>query len=170
MHSMNPHTFSRRALASLGAFAVTAALTVSAHEPASTEAGAVAPNPTASAGWRVYLDPETGEVTSTPSALQVQTLSERLDSKLESAALNRSSVGLEPFELRRGGRGVFLEGRYQSALRARFVDGRVEVECVDAGHDHASGVEHPAPDAGIAGERTVLSAPPASETIEWVER
>lgn len=94
---------------------------------------------TAKDGLRAYLDPETGELTSTPSREQVDALSKKLE-----PALERSSAGLEPFGLERGGRGVFLQGRFQSALVVRQIaDGTFELVCTND-PEHAAHAEPPA--------------------------
>ena len=112
------------------------------------------PSAPATAGWRVYLDPETGEVTSTPSAEQVEALAEEMRPKRLEQALSRSSAGLEPFALERGGRGVFLDGRFQSALVVqRRDDGSFALVC--------------AADAQ-AGEALAEPPPPANQ--QWVEK
>ncbi len=128
-------------------------------DPGATSEPVEAP---ATAGWRAYIDPETGELTSDPSPLQVKALSDRLE-----PALSHSSEGLESFELQLGGRGVFLQERFQSALRVQVVDdGGYEMGCAEAGHadagDSTSVHEH-------ASEQP-MPAPPVSTTVQWVER
>lgn len=119
------------------------------------------------AGWRAYVDPETGELTSTPSRGQVEALSEALRSReapksLESA-LSRSSAGLETFVLERGGRGVFLDGRFHSALVARrTADGGFELVCADDSGHAAAALGEPAP----AASRTASGGQP----VQWVEK
>ncbi len=136
----------------------------------STEASAVQTVP-APAGWRVYVDPETGELTSTPSPQQKRAVAEGLE-----APLARSSEGLEIFELTRGGRGVNLQNRFQSALRVRVgEDGKMEMHCVDAEHstfgehqhEHPEG-EHPDPATGAASPTPPVQ--PVTTTETWVER
>ena len=85
----------------------------------------------APAGLRAYIDPETGELTSTPSPEQVEALSKDF-----APGLNTSSEGLVPFALRSGGRGVFLQGRFLSALKVRSTgEGGFELSCTsDLGH------------------------------------
>ncbi len=86
------------------------------QEAAPTEAGLV-----------VYLDPETGEIIDEPHPEQAEALSEALK-----AMLDRSVEGLEPFALAGGGHGVFLAGRFQTALVAyRRPDGDFELQCAD---------------------------------------
>ncbi len=51
-------------------------------------------------------------------------------------ALNRSIEGLRPFELKNGGRGIHLEGRFQHALVARVKeDGSLEIVCINHPHE-----------------------------------
>jgi len=88
------------------------------------------------AGVRAFVDPETGRLTSTPTRaqLQSQVLMQR------SSALARSTSGLQPFALSRGGRGLNLQGRFQTAMRVeRGADGSFHVTCGDGhedGHSH----------------------------------
>ena len=131
------------------AFLATSALLA---ESPGEETETVAP---ARAGLRAYLDPETGELTSTPSREQVEALSEDVRSHALEKALSRSSAGLEPFALERGGRGIFLEGRFQSALVVRRRDdGGFQLVCAD--------------DAEHAGE--ALTEPPPAASPQWVEK
>ncbi|MEM7352510.1 MAG: hypothetical protein AAF657_17045 [Acidobacteriota bacterium] len=113
------------------------------------------------AGLRVYLDPETGKLTSTPSTGQVEALSTDL------APLGWTSEGLEPFALHTGGRGVYLQGRFRSALTVRVTEnGDYELRCVD-GPGHA----HPAADGPeMADPHELPPARPAQTAVEWVER
>ena len=93
------------------------------------------------AGLWAHLDPETGELTDTPSdkqrALQASDLS----------PLNQSSEGLETFVLEGGGTGVNLQGRFMNALVVhRNADGTMEYRCLDH-PDQAAGHSHEAPAA-----------------------
>lgn len=90
----------------------------------STQAPSAGDSP---AGLRAYVDPETGELTSTPSPAQVEHLNRALE-----LSMRWSGEDLEPFELRRGGKGVFLDGRFQSALVVRWSEeGAHEYRCVE---------------------------------------
>lgn len=109
-HSIPKLTFYRRLAGMLLALLITSALV--AEDQVSNGTSAASPE---AAGLRVYIDPETGELTGTPSPARVEALSKRLESPL-----SRSTEGLEPFELPRGGRGVFLDRRFQSALVVRL--------------------------------------------------
>ena len=72
--------------------------------------------------------------------------------------LSRSSAGLETFELASGGRGVHLQGRFQSALVVRRTDpGELELVCRN---DDSSETQHEHPTATPA---------PAAPT-EWAEQ
>ena len=64
------------------------------------------------AGVKAFVDPLTGELTTDPTAAQRQRLSAR-----STRAIERSVEGLRPFSLRRGGRGVYLQGRFKTSLR-----------------------------------------------------
>ncbi len=92
-----------------------------------------------SVGLRAYIDPETGELTSTPTAEQLEVFT-----KSSAPSLEFSSEGLETFLLQRGGRGVRIEGRFLSALKVRRnADGSMEVICEDPDHAAAGEtVEH----------------------------
>jgi hypothetical protein len=80
---------------------------------------------------RAYIDPATGELTTNPSPEQLQRTA-----LVPRAAFSRSMVGLRPFGLQRGGRGVNLQGRFQSALRVELgADGTFRTTCGDPAHD-----------------------------------
>jgi len=80
---------------------------------------------------RVIYDPETGEIISVPFR-ETGTLSVPL-----AKALTRSTEGLEVFELKNGGKGVHLDGRFQHALMVRVkADGSLEMVCTS--HSHAA--------------------------------
>lgn len=115
----------------------------------------------APAGLRAYVDPATGELTSTPSREQVEALNKSL-----AQTLSRSTVGLEPFDLPRGGRGVYLERRFQSALMVKLdANGEAAPVCVD-GPKHAA--------AGFALQDFApvepTLAPPPSGQVKWEEK
>lgn len=102
-------------------------------EPASaaSEAGA--------AGLVIYIDPATGELTTEPTAEQVEALHQTFEARHP-----RSTAGLVAFELEHGGRGVFLGNRFQSALVARpRADGTFELRCAD--HPVEADVDPPPP-------------------------
>ncbi len=81
----------------------------------------------AAAGLVVFVDPQTGEITSEPSRAQIEALSSALKS-----SLSRTDEGLEPFDLAGGGRGVYLGGRFHAATVVRQgPGGTVTLECVD---------------------------------------
>jgi hypothetical protein len=84
-----------------------------------------------SAGVRAFIDPTTGELTANPSPEQLRRMA-----LAPRAALSRSMVGLRPFELGGGGRGVNLQGRFASALRVQVAtDGSFHMTCGDPAHD-----------------------------------
>ena len=92
-------------------------------------------------GIRAVVDPRTGQVTANPSRAQLQALA----LTRRSAALSRSTVGLRPFDLSRGGRGVNLQGRFDSALRVeRSADGSFHVTCGDPAHGEGPHSHQPA--------------------------
>jgi hypothetical protein len=98
--------------------------------PAQPSAEEAAPSATAAtaatAGARAVIDPATGKLTSNPSQAQLQQMA--LASR--SAASSRSMAGLQPFELRHGGRGVNLQGRFNTAVRVeRLADGSFHMTC-----------------------------------------
>ncbi len=113
--------------------------------------------PAAAAGLTVFIDPETGAITDQPSAEQRAALNEAVKSLHSSlsSALSKSTEGLVAFELRHGGHGVYLDGRFQSALILRpRADGSFALGCADH------------PDEVV--EMLATPAPPAA--TEWVER
>lgn len=83
-------------------------------------------------GLRAYLDPETGELTSSPSPAQAEILQEAFE--LSSSSL--SNENLRSFDLRSGGRGLFLAGRFQSSLVMSWSEnGAHEFHCVEGYRD-----------------------------------
>jgi hypothetical protein len=103
--------------------------------PTGTNTAAAAP----AAGLRAFIDPATGKFTTTPTRAQI----DRLALEARSATLSRSVSGLRPFELSRGGRGLNLQGRFQTALRVvRGADGRLYQTCGDPAHDHTTNPHH----------------------------
>ena len=86
---------------------------------------------TATRAIRVIYDPETGEIISVPFR-ETEVLSAPL-----AKALTRSGEGLRVFELANGGKGVYLDGRFQHALMVRVKpDGSLETVCTS--HAHAA--------------------------------
>jgi hypothetical protein len=75
---------------------------------------AVVKDEVAGSSLNAYIDAETGELTSTPSAEQLEL---QFSPELENA-LNRSSVGLVEVVLPDGGVMVDLQGRFRSAVFA----------------------------------------------------
>lgn len=76
---------------------------------------------------KVIVDPETGEIISVSIRQQTGTLSAPL-----AKALTRSTDGLRVFELANGGKGVYLDGRFQHVLMVRVKpDGSLETVCTN---------------------------------------
>jgi hypothetical protein len=97
---------------------------------------------------RAFIDPATGELTANPSPEQLRRMA-----LAPRAGLSRSMVGLRPFELDSGGRGVNLQGRFASALRVQVApDGSFHMTCGDPAHD---GTPH-------SHDRADSSPPPAA--------
>jgi hypothetical protein len=118
-----------------------------ASEAASTEVAAD-PSVTATAGMKVYIDRETGEITSTPPREQTKALSAPL-----AIALSRSTEGLVVFDLPNGGKGVYLKGRFQHALTVRVKpNGSLETVCMNHLHK-AEDLFHGEPVGGDAEPR-----------------
>jgi hypothetical protein len=93
-----------------------------------TEAPAAETYPTRAI--RVIYDPETGEIISVPFR-ETGILSIPL-----AKALTRSTEGLVVFELKNGGKGVHLDGRFQHALMVRVrPDGSLETFCTNHSHE-----------------------------------
>jgi hypothetical protein len=141
-------------------WAATLAITASAlggfaAVAAAESAAPVAVEATASAsGLRVIRDPETGRLVSNPSAEQLQALALQPRRVIE-----RTVIGLRPFELDRGGQGINLQGRFASALRVRVAaDGTFETTCGDpqhapGAHEHGKPVRLAADDSRRAPEK-----------------
>jgi hypothetical protein len=78
---------------------------------------------------KVFVDPETGEIISVPLR-ETDVLSAPL-----TKALTRSTDGLRVFELADGGKGVFLDGRFEHVLMVRMKpDGSLETLCTNSSH------------------------------------
>ena len=89
------------------------------------------PAPIPAAGLRAFIDPATGKLTSNPTRAQL----ERRSLQARTATSSRSVIGLRPFELGRGGRGLDLQGRFQTSLRVeRGADGNLYQTCGDPTH------------------------------------
>lgn len=88
--------------------------------------------PVTAAGVRAFIDPATGELTASPTQTQL----EHRALQARSSSVSRSVIGLRPFELSRGGRGLNLQGRFQTSLRVeRGADGNFYQTCGDPAHD-----------------------------------
>lgn len=97
--------------------------------PDSTGSEIAEPAAVPSAGVWGFLDPITGEITSSPSPEQIEALL-RL-SRSRRSALSRSGAGLRVFPLDGGGIGIDLEERFQSATVIRLApDGTQTLDCV----------------------------------------
>jgi hypothetical protein len=152
---------------SLQSLKLVAAVTLLANGAAAAFAGETATNVATAdpappaAGVRAFIDPRTGQPTSSPSPEQLQ----RLSVQARAATLSRSVEGLRTFELQRGGRGLNLQGRFQTALRVeRAADGSFRASCGDgetiAGanahqHHHHADIHHASgsPSSELASER-----------------
>ena len=100
---------------------------------------AIAPLPpqssVASAGMRVSIDPDTGELREPTASEQASLQAPETDS------LSRSSAGLISEELGDGTVRVNLQGRFQSVARVKVgPDGKLHTECAPG--EHASGEGH----------------------------
>ncbi len=85
-------------------------------------------------GLWIFIDPETGQRMATPSPKQKARL------RKFATALNKSDLGLEPFELEGGGQGVRLNGRFQHAMVATVNDdGTIAFHCSDHGDENHAG-------------------------------
>ena len=79
---------------------------------------------------RVIYDPETGEIISVPFR-ETEVLSAPL-----AKALTRTAEGLRVFELANGGKGVYLDARFQHVLMVRVkADGSLETVCTNHSHE-----------------------------------
>ena len=108
-------------------------------------------------GVRAFIDPTTGELTTNPSPEQLRRMA--LASR---ASLSRSMVGLRPFALARGGRGVNLEGRFDSAYRVEIgKDGTFHMTCGDPAHAETPH-SHDADTAVLSTPNADASAPTAA--------
>ncbi len=139
-------------LALVAAFPIAAQTTPPHSEETSVKTDASPSEAAPLTGLRAFVDPETGELTSTPTRQQIEQL-ERLIAQRAlidaETPLSRSSAGLETFALANGGRGVHLQGRFQSALVVRRTDhGELELTCRDDAsetpHEHRAGAPAPA--------------------------
>ncbi len=138
----------RQTAAWLVGLALAAALPAAAEDPVEETAAAdrQAVKDVTQTGLRAFIDPDTGELTSTPTRRQIEELQQAIRQQAMAdfdGPLSRSGLGLEPFELATGGRGVYLRGRFQSALVVHRLDGG-ELELVCRGDASATEHEHPA--------------------------
>lgn len=107
--------------------------------PSTAASAAVAPS-----GLRAVIDPVTGRLTANPSPEQ-----RRLLALAARSSLSRSLVGLRPFDLDSGGRGLHLQGRFQSALRVEVApEGGFRMTCGDPAHDGTPHAHPEAPELG----------------------
>lgn len=91
-----------------------------APEPAAAEEAALS-------GLVVVVNPATGEMILNPLPEQIGAVR----SGLSARRLSRSTAGLVPFALSGGGRGVYLDGRFQSSLVLDAgPDGQLTMRCV----------------------------------------
>lgn len=160
----------------LAGLALAVASPLAAQTPTpSDEASPVATDDTSevapSAGLRVFVDPDTGEIISTPTREQIDQLERLIAEKAlanTESVLSRSSDGLQTFELASGGRGVHLEGRFQSALVVRMTDqGELEMVCRnDDSHPH----EHAPTDATVIDTAPTATTPILAAPTEWAEQ
>jgi hypothetical protein len=103
--------------------------------PAPTEdrATPASPEPVVSSGVRVYIDPETGRRTTTPTEAQRR-------ASAAQDALNRNLEGHDGFTeetLPSGAVMLRTHGRHQSVVIAKpGSDGRARIECTDPLHEH----------------------------------
>ena len=97
---------------------------------------------------KVYIDPQTGEVTSQPTARQQQELEEliRLDAR------RLYSPPLPTFELTGGGIGVRLDQRFFSALTITPSDDGWHYECEQDHPDHTPHIGGPSSDNSLKDE------------------
>lgn len=148
-------------LAALLALGLTPAASAQAPgSPDVAEPSAVAPDTAPAeapaAGLRIYVDPETGELTSTPTPEQAERLSAALAPLLERPVE-------EPvlFEIPGGGTGVFVGRRFASAMVVRVkADGTFELGCADRDHAHQLLAAPPAA-AGAAAAAPPTTGSPA---------
>lgn len=146
----------------LGSLAISVALLAASPGLAEQEAadpqvpGAVAsPEISASSGLRVYRDPTTGRLIELPTTEQEQELTEKLGYE----PLQRSDLGLEPFLLQGGGRGVYLARRFHSALVVqRDGDGHFHLVCGGEATTHS-------PPLGIGAEEAPEPSSPRLEPV-----
>jgi hypothetical protein len=84
-------------------------------------------------------------LTANPTRAQLQ----RQVAQQRASSLSRSTSGLRPFELSRGGRGLNLQGRFQTAMRVeRAADGSFHMTCGD-GHEDGHSHDHSEPTAAV---------------------
>lgn len=109
---------------------VVTAATIALMSPGrSTESAATVSNDgiaPGTAGMRVFLDPETGDVLSEPDANAVI----ELDAELENA-LRRDTVGLPTVKHANGAESIELDGRYQEASIVRIDENGKRIICTD---------------------------------------
>lgn len=85
-------------------------------------------------GWRVFLDPVTGEIVSRPSGEQVR----RFQQSIEELEIGEPVPDFHPFYLYNGGTGVYVGDRFMtSTVVRRADDGSLVIDCAtDPDHLH----------------------------------
>jgi hypothetical protein len=125
---------------------------------------------TAAAGARAYIDPSTGKLSASPSRSELQRLALQQRSLQGPAiATSRSMVGLKPFALAHGGRGVNLQGRFQTAMRVeRAADGSFHLTCGDvhSGEDASASAGSSVGGAASAGSANSASIAASSASLQ----
>lgn len=108
-----------------------------------------APDLTTESAMRVYIDPETGERTSTPTPAQRAALA--ADPALRQ--LDAHAVFVEE-RMPNGAIALTRPGGFMSVMTAQArPEGGVDILCNDATHAHAPGAQHAAPAPTVREER-----------------
>jgi hypothetical protein len=98
-------------------------------------------NVQAEAGMRVYVDPETGQLTSTPVTPEQRAQAE------SSEAFRQDDTGLRVVHMPDGSSMMDLQGRFEQATAAQVTaEGKLQTYCSDA--DHLKLGQHAHADAG----------------------
>ncbi len=98
-------------------------------------------------GLVVVVNPVTGDLVLNPTPEQIGAVR----SAPRAQRLSRSTEGLVPFALSGGGRGVYLDGRFQSSLVLEVgPDGAMSLRCVHESPDSVQLGDTPRPQPTVA--------------------
>lgn len=128
--SRSPARFALSILGLAAALWIPSAVTAQDNAPPELLRAPTADSADEAPGWRVFLDPVTGEITSRPSAEQLRRFQEFLDEREALGIGEPVTEELHPFVLYGGGTGVYVGDRFMtSTVVRRAPDGSLVIDC-----------------------------------------